>query len=176
MKKIRQINIKNQTYYFYNDQINFKNFDTRLLKIDKKHYKKIDIYYIGYVTVKRIANCNNVNSVIPLYLVIDKMIGHFEEKNGYKYLILDDVNENKEVSKKYEEIWDGIKKEIETINGSKKIEYGKDFLKSRFKSNDYLPLNKPIKLHLLTIIIRSVFSEDDKFYPQLFLDDALYEL
>ena len=126
-KKIRQINIKNQTYYFYNDQINFKNFDTRLLKIDKKNYKKIDIYYIGYVTVKRIANCNNVNSVIPLYLMIDKMIGHFEEKNGYKYLILDDVNENKEVSKKYGEIWDGIKKETETINDSKKIKYGKDF-------------------------------------------------
>ena len=64
--------------------------------------------------------------------MIDKRIGHFEcnsteEKNGYKYLILDDVNENKEVSKKYEEIWDGIKKELETINGSKKIEYGKDF-------------------------------------------------
>ena len=142
----------------------------------KKNYKKIDICYIGHVTVKKNANCNNVNSVNPLYLMIDKMIGHFEEKNGYKYLILDDVNENKEVSKKYEEIWDGIKKEIETINGSKKIEYGKDFLKSRFKSNDYLPLNKPIKLHLLTIIIRSVFSEDDKFYPQLFLDDALFEL
>ena len=102
MKKIRQINIKNQTYYFYNDQINLKIFDTRLLKIDKKNYKKIDIYYIGYGTVKRIANCSNVNSVNPLYLMIDKMIGHFEEKNGYKYLILDDVNENKEVSKKYE--------------------------------------------------------------------------
>ena len=58
----------------------------------------------------------------------------------------------------------------------KKLNIGKIFKKSRFKSNDYLPLNKPIKLHLLTIIIRSVFSEDDKFYPQLFLDDALYEL
>ena len=54
------------------------------------------------MTVKKVVNCNNVNSVNPLYLMIDKMIGHFEEKNGYKYLILDDVNENKEVSKKYE--------------------------------------------------------------------------
>ena len=176
MKKIRQINIKNQTYYFYNDQINLKIFDTRLLKIDKKNYKKIDIYYIGYGTVKRIANCSNVNSVNPLYLMIDKMIGHFEEKNGYKYLILDDVNENKEVSKKYGEIWDEIKKETETINDSKKIKYGKDLKKIRLKSNDNLPLNKPIKLQLLTTIIRSVFSEDGKFYPQLFLDDALYEL
>ena len=78
--------------------------------------------------------------------------------------------------KKYEEVWDGIKKDIETINGGKRVEYGKDFIKVRFESNDDLPMNKPIKLRLLTIIIRCVFSEDGKFYPQLFLDDALYEL
>ena len=104
------------------------------------------------------------------------MIGHFEEKNENKYLVLDDVDENKEVSKKYEEVWEGVKKEIETINGGEKIEYGKDYMKIRFKSNDDLPLNKPIKLRLLTIIIRCVISEDGKFYPQLFLDDALYQL
>ena len=86
------------------------------------------------------------------------------------------MDENKQVSKKYEEVWEGAKKEIETINGGKKVEYGKDLKKIRFESNDDLPLNKPIKLRLLTIIIRSVFSEDGKFYPQLFLDDALYEL
>ena len=109
MGKVKQINIKNQTYYFYNDQIDLKDFDAKLLKIDKKDYNEIDIYYIGYVTVKKIG-------------------------------------------------------------------YGKDFKKIKFESNDDLPLNKPIKLRLLTIIIRSVFSEDGKFYPQLFLDDALYEL
>ena len=176
MGKVKQINIKNRTYYFYNDQINLKDFDARLLKVDKKNYKEIDIYYIGYVTFKEIANCNNINSVNPLYLMIDKMIGHFEEKSGNKYLVLDDVDENKEVSKKYKEVWEGVKREIETINGGKKIEYGKDFKKIRFKSNDDFPLNKPIKLRLMTIVIRSVFSEDGKFYPQLFLDDTLYEL
>ena len=72
------------------------------------------------MTFKGIANCNNINSVNPLYLMIDKMIGHFEEKNERKYLVLDDVNENKEVSKKYEEVWDEIKKEIERINSGKK--------------------------------------------------------
>ena len=89
--------------------------------------KKIDIYYIGYVTVKKIASCNNINSVNPLYLMINEMIGHFEGKNGNKYLILDDVDENKEVLKKYEEVWESIKKELETINGGKKIKDGKDF-------------------------------------------------
>ena len=98
-----------------------------MLKADKKKYKDIDTYYIGYATFKEIGICNNINSVNPLYLMIDKMIGHFEEKNERKYLVLDDVNENKEVSKKYEEVWEGVKKEIETINGGEKIEYGKDF-------------------------------------------------
>ena len=110
MGEVKQINIKNWTYYFYNDQINLKDFDARLLKVDKKYYKEIDIYYIGYVTVKKIANCNNINSVNPLYLMINKMIGHFEEKNENKYLVLDDVDENKEFSKKYEEVLEGVKK------------------------------------------------------------------
>ena len=128
MGKVKQINIKNRTYYFYNDQINLKDFDARLLKVDKKDYNEIDIYYIGYVTVKKIANCNNINSVNPLYLMINEMIGHFEKKkNENKYLVLDDVDENKEVSKKYEEVSDRIKKDIETINGGKKVEYSKDF-------------------------------------------------
>ena len=97
-------------------------------------------------------------------------------------LVLDDVDENKElliyiyIYIYIYKVWKGVKKVIKTINGGEKIEYGKDYMKIRFKSNDDLPLNKPIKLRLLTIIIRSVFSEDGKFYPQLFLDDALYEL
>ena len=144
-----------------------------MLKLDKKDYKEIDIYYVGYVTVKNIANCNNINSVNPLYLMINEMIGNFEEKNRNKCLVLHDVNENKKVSKKYEKVWQGVKKETETINGGEKTEYGKDSKRIRFKSNDALPLNKAIKLRLLIIVIRSVFSEDGKFYPQLFLDGAL---
>ena len=127
MEKTKQINIKNQTFYFYNNQINLKDFDATLLKVYKKNYKEIVIYYIGYVTVKKIANCNNINSVNPLYLMINEMIGHFEQKTGNKYLVLDDVDGNKKVLNKYEKVWEGIKKEIETINGGEKIEYGKDF-------------------------------------------------
>ena len=108
--------------------------------------------------------------------MINELIGQSEEKNENKYLVLDDVDVNKEASKKYEDVWDGIKKEIETINGGKKVEYSKDFKKIIFESNDDLPVNKPIKLHLLRITIRCVFSEDGKFYPQLFLDVTLYEL
>ena len=81
MRKVKRINIKNRTYYFYNDQISLKDFDARLLKVDKKNYKEIGIYYIGYVTVKKMANFNNINSVNPLYLLINEMIGLFQEKN-----------------------------------------------------------------------------------------------
>ena len=77
------------------------------------------------MTVKKIANCNNINSVNPLYLMINEMIGHFEEKNGSRYLVLDDVDENKELLKKYKDVWEGIKKEIETINGREKLNMGK---------------------------------------------------
>ena len=72
-----------------------------MLKVDKKDYKEIDIYYISYVTVEKVANCN-INSAIPLYLMINGVIGYFEEKSENKYLVLDDADENKEVSKKYE--------------------------------------------------------------------------
>ena len=96
--------------------------------------------------------------------MIDEMIGHFEEKNENKYLVLDEIDENKEVLNKYKEVWEGIKKEIETINGGKKFEYGKDLKKIRFESDDNLPLNKQLKFYNITKIVRSVFSENGKFY------------
>ena len=70
---------------------------------------------------------------------------------------------------------DGIRNEIERINGSKEGEYGKDFMKIKFNSDNYLPLNKPLKFHALTIVVKSVFEEHGKFYPQIFLDECLYE-
>ena len=85
MGKVKQIEIKNRTYYFYNDMINLKNFESNLLKIDKKHYKGIDIYYIGYITIKKIGDCENIYSVNPLYLVIGKVDGHIKEKNRSKF-------------------------------------------------------------------------------------------
>ena len=84
----------------------------------------------------------------------------------------DSVKENKGY---YADVWDGIKNEIKAINGGKENDYEKDYLKIKFNSDDDLPLNKPLKFHAMAIIIGSVF-EGDKLYPQVFLDDALYEL
>ena len=99
-----------------------------------------------------------------------------KEKNGSKYLVFDSTDENKEVFKKYPELQDRIKNEIESISGGKKGKHGKDFMKIKFNTNDNLLLNKPLNLYLLTIIVRCIFEEDGKFYPQLYLGDCLYEL
>ena len=162
MGKVKQIEIKIWTYFFQKDIINIEIFISSLLKIDKKSYKDIDIYYIGYITIKKIGDCENIYSANPLYLITGKVDGHIEEINGNKYLIFDSTDENKEVLKKYTELWDEIKNEIETINSSKKSEYDKDFMKIKFNIHDNLPLYKPLKLQLLTIIVRCIFEEDGK--------------
>ena len=84
MGKFNEINIKNQTYYFFNDMINIKIFQSNLLKIDKKSHKDIDIYYIGYTTIKTFGDYENVHSVNPLYLIINKAYGYIKEENGSK--------------------------------------------------------------------------------------------
>ena len=93
MGETKEINIKNQTYYFFDDMINIKNFHSNLLKIDKKSHKDINIYYIGYITIKSYGDCENIHSVNPLYLIINSATGYFEEKNGSKYLVFDSGNE-----------------------------------------------------------------------------------
>ena len=140
------------------------------------HKDQTDIYYIRYITIKEIGDCSNIYSVNPLHVITGKVDGYIKENNRNKYLVFDSTDENKKIFKKYRELWDGIKNEIETINGGKKAEYSKDFMKIKFNTDDNLPLNKPLKLHLLTIIVRCIFEEDGKFYPQLYLDNCLYEV
>ena len=152
--------------------INIKDFDPNLLKIDKKSYKNIDIYYIGYITMKD-SDYVKINSVNPLYLIISEANGYMEEKNGSKYLVFDSANKNNEVLKKYNELWDGIKNDTETINSDKTSKYDKYFIKIKFNSDRNLSLNNTLKLHNMTIVIKSVFEEHGKFYLQ---DECLYEL
>ena len=116
-----------------------------------------------------------INTVNPLYLIIDKVDGHFEEKNSNKYLILDSKDKNKEVLIEYTKLGNIIKTSIEKVN-NKLGKYGKDFMKINFSYDDNFLLNKTLKLHNITVIIKSVFEEDGKYYPQVFLDECLYEL
>ena len=124
---------------------------------------------------KKIGNCMNINSVNSLYLDITHANGYIEEKDINKYLVFDSTNENKELLKKYNDVFNGIRDKIKEIN-SNECDYEKDYMKIKFNSDDDLPLNKSLKFRLMTITIRHVFEEDGKLYPQVFLDDTLYEL
>ena len=177
---IKQINIKNQTYYFYNDIIELENFNSTLLKIDKKSYKDIGIYNIGYITILKNGDWKNIYSVNPLYLCINHASGYIEEKGVNKCLVFDSMelhstDENNELLKKYKDVFDGIMGKIKEVSDDE-CDYENDYMKIKFNSDGDLPLNKQLKFHLMTITIRSVFEEDGKLYPQVFLDDTLYEL
>ena len=104
MEIVKQINIKTRTYYFYNDMINIKKFDSNFLKIDKKSYQDIGIYNIRYITIKKIDDHENIYSVNPLYSIIAHASGYIEcssaeEKGVKKYLVFDSTDENKELLK-----------------------------------------------------------------------------
>ena len=110
-----------------------------------------------------------------LYLNIDHASGYIKEKGVNKYLVFDSTDENKELLKKYSDVWNGIKNKIKEEDNSE-CDYEKDYLKIKFNSDDNLPLNKPLIFHNMNITIKFVLEEDGRLYPQLFLDDALYEL
>ena len=145
MGVVKQIDIKSRTYYYYNYIIDIKNFDARLSKVDKKSYKNISIYNIGYITFKKIDDRKNIYSVNPLYLLINHASGYIEQKGMNNYLVSDSANENKELLKKYGDVWNGIRDKIKEIS-SGECDYEKDYMKIKFSSDDNLPLKKLLKI------------------------------
>ena len=127
-----EVNIKDRTYYFPDDMIDIKNFNSDLLKIDKKLHKDINIYYISYITIKKYSDYENIHAVNPLYLIIHSATGYFKEKYGEKYLIIDSTE-------KYEEVFSGIKSGIEELNDKKELFYEKYY--------DRIGVNKTMIYH-----------------------------
>ena len=114
-----------------------------------------------------------IDSVNPLYLMINRMKGHFEEKDGDKYLIIS--LKSGDTIQKYQEVFDGLKEIIKKINDySQPIKYDDNYMKIKFNANDNISLNKIMYLPTITITIRSVTKNDDNYYPQVFLDEFLY--
>ena len=120
--------------------INIKDSDSHPLKIGKNSYRNIDIYYIGYIKMKD-SDYVKINSVNTFYLIVDKVDGYTEEKNGNKYLTLVSPDKNKEVLTKFTERWDKIKNLIKKID-DKPGDYNKKYMQIKFNSDDNLPLNK----------------------------------
>ena len=172
MGTTKEINIKNQTYDYYNHIIDLDEFDESKIKADKKDFNDIDIYYLGYEYKKKITECNVIKSVNPLYLRILDIKGQFEKgKDDALYLVLSDKCD---VYKKLVDIFESIKNKIIEKTWDA-LKYDKDYMKIKFESNNIFPTDKDVNIHLSTILIRAIFAKDGKYYPQLFLDDGLYK-
>ena len=165
--KVEDIDIKNQTFYVFNDNINIKNFDPNNIKLDEKSFKDILIYYISYLTIKT-SKYIKINNVNLLYLIFSKVSTYFEEINKSKYLTLVLTNESKE-KKKYKELWSKVKVLVSCIT-KKSDDYDKKCVKVKSNSDDELPLNKTIEFPSMIIVVRAVFHENKKYYPQVILD------
>ena len=140
---------KSNLLLFWHDMIDIRNFHSNLLKIDKKLHKGIDIYYIGYITIKKFGDCENIHSVNPLYLIIHSATGHFKEKYGEKYLIIDSTE-------KYEEVFSGVKSEIEALNGNKELFYGKK----------YTNVHPQVKFAIQDVVLRVSKRKKSKVFPR----------
>ena len=163
---IKSLKIKNQAYYYWNDIVFIDDFDIKYFKINKRESRVgIDIYYIGYVLYKLEYITNNVR---PLYLSIKSLLGSVEKINGSsdKYLVID--KSNIEVIN----VFNTIKEYIEDKIILSKID---GFDKIRFSSDINLPLKTLTEFTMLTIIIKCIIKKDDKYYPEIYLDECLYD-
>ena len=134
MGEIKQINIKNQTYYFYNDIINLDEFDGSKIKVDKKNFNDINIYYLGYEYKKALTEFNQINSANLLYLRIKDMKVQFKKgKSNNIWCLI--ISGDADVLRKFANIWKSIRAKIEENTGGI-VQYDKDYIRIKFESND----------------------------------------
>ena len=162
---IKSLKIKNQSYYYWNDIIFINDFDIKFFKIAKRESRiGIDIYYIGYVVNKLEYDRNSEK---PLYLSVKSLLGSVEEidVSSDRYLVID--KSNIEVINVFNTLREYIEDKIilDKIDGFDKI---------KFSSDIDLPLETLIQFQILTIIIRCIIKKDDKYYPEIYLDECLY--
>ena len=158
--KFKDIDIKNLTYYFFNDIINIEHFDQNNIKIDEKLHENIFIYCIGYVTIKKYVKIYIVNS---LYLIFKTSMVTFEEINKSKYSTLVPINESKEKIKKCVELSGKIRDLITSITKNSD-DYDEKYMKIKFNSDVELPLNKTTEIPTITI----VFHENNNIFHKNF--------
>ena len=176
---VESLKMKNASYYFWNDMVYLDDFNVDLIEIVRRESRiDVDVYYIGYIVYKPQYNINSVN---PLYLIIRNLVGHIEkiERSSDRYLVVDESN--KKVINVFDKLWKLIKDEINMlIKRNDKITFGNvinkisQYNKLRFSFDVDLPVNTLIEFHSLTIVINCVIEKGHKYYPEIYLDECLY--
>ena len=162
---IKSLEIKNKTNYDLDNICYIDDFNVNSLKIDKKESRiGANIYYT------RCALNLDDDTIIPLYFIIDCLIGYIEEIDGSsdKYLVVASSVHNRNITSVLDTIWASIE---DKINPGIKI---KDYDKFRFNSNIDLPLNTIIEFRSLLISISCVIEKDNEYYPEIYLDKCIY--
>ena len=169
MRTIKQVNIKNCQNYFFNYMTNIKDFDPSFLNIDPVSFEsnKFIIYDIKYIKDLDISN--------SLYLAFNNLDAYIEKSGENKYLIFASTEKNGKLLENFTEVCYEIKEKIELITGDKTIKYGNDFMKIKFESNDDLPFGKILNILVCVMIVRGIFEEDSKYYPQVLLHACFHE-
>ena len=163
MNDVKRVETKNRHFSYFARLINILDFNPKKLDIQIKGNDDIGIYYVQYDSK-------------PLYLVVDNISGYFEKNDGNMYLNLVSCHEFEDLTYlKYKKLWEEIKNSINYFATDKFSDYNKDYRLIMFNTADSLPLNKTIKIKSLTIIIRSILKRNGGYYPQIFLDDCLYD-
>ena len=168
----KSLEIKNTSYYYYDDIVHADEFDKNLIKVNKRESRiGVDIYYIGYIVNKLQYNINSVN---PLYLILKDVKCTVEKVEGSsdRYLVID--LSNKDVLNVFDDMFNFISNKINKIDGDDKQVYG--YIRLKFNSDVDLPLDKLIKFHSLIVIVACVIRKGNKFYPEIYIDEDIYEL
>ena len=141
--------------------------------IINKDGMKINVIY----ETEYFKNFDSANYLYLIFLNVDRYIEYnpTEDDSETKYLVFPSTDKNKEGLENYTELWNEVRNQIKTISGDNPIEYGKDFIKAKFESNDDLPLGKILNIHVCIIVVKSVFQRDNNYYPQVLLYECLYE-
>ena len=177
---LKSLKIKNESYYFWNDQIYLNEFDEKFVKVVKRESRiGADICYVSYDTIKPKYEINSVNS---LYLIVKNLVGKVEQINGSRdrYLVVDDSN--RMVLDIFDKLFKCIGNKIDVVNKDDdffgiKVE-GKinEYNKWRFSSYVELPVRKLIEFHLLSVVVSCVIGKSGKFYPEIYVDEGIYEV
>ena len=182
---IKSLKIKNESMFYPNDMIQLNNFNSQLLKINKRENRENNnIYYISYKINKLEHDINSINN---LYLVVDHLCGKIEKINGSKdrYLVINEdslMGKNNFMGKKnisFFYLWDSIINKIKCLRGDD-IMFDdneviiKDWNKIRFSSDIFIPNDVSINFYSLVIVINYVIKKNDEFIPEIYINEGYF--
>ena len=171
---IKSLKIKNKSMFYPNDMIELNNFDSQLLKINKRENRENNnIYYISYKINKP---KHNINSIDNLYFAIDHLYGTIEKINGSKdrYIVIDKDSLMNEKNIKFFCLWESIINKIKYLRGDDNKVIIKDWNKIRFSSDILIPNNVSINFYSLVIVIDYVIEKNDEFIPEIYINEGYF--